>query len=80
MTYFHFYDLIIEIIHFEYFTLLSQESLFQKSDEIDHYIIQKGLSKSYKSTCFKWTYELSGNDYGVALLSKSYLTVTGIII
>ena len=29
---------------------------------------------------FKWTYRLSGNDYRVATLSKSYLITTGITI
>ena len=34
------------------------------------------LSKKVKkSACFKWTYELSGNDYRADALSKSYLTV-----
>ena len=28
---------------------------------------------------FKWKYRLSGNDYKVAAVSKSYLTVLGII-
>ena len=29
-------------------------------------------------TRFKWTYGFSGNDYKVATLTKSYLTVIGI--
>ena len=37
------------------------------------------LPNSKKSACIKWTYGLSGNDYSVAALSKSYLTVIGII-
>ena len=37
-----------------YCTLLSYESLFQKSDECDNYVIQKFV---------KWTHELFGNDY-----------------
>ncbi len=35
------------------------------------------LSKSRK-IMYKWMYELSGNDYRVATLSKLYLSVTGI--
>ena len=35
--------------------------------------------KSKKSACLKWTYGLSGIDNRVAALSKSYLTVIGII-
>ena len=31
-----------------------------------------------KSACLKCTYGLSGNDYRVAILPKSYQTVTGI--
>ena len=31
-------------------------------------------------TCFKLAYRLSGTDYRIATLSKSYLTVTGITI
>ena len=34
---------------------------------------------SKKSTCLKWTYGHFGDDYRVAMLSKSYLTTTGII-
>ena len=37
------------------------------------------VKKSKKSVCFKWTYELFGNDYRVATLPKSYLIVIGII-
>ena len=37
------------------------------------------VKKNKKSACFKWTYILSGNDYRVAALSKSYLTVIRII-
>ena len=33
------------------------------------------LSKSKKSECFKWTYGLSGNEYRVDTLPKSYLIV-----
>ena len=33
------------------------------------------MQKSKKSACFIWMYGLSSNDYGVAALSKSYLTV-----
>ena len=42
------------------------------------YFINIILLKKLKSTCLKWTYEHSGNDYRVALLSKSYLTTTEI--
>ena len=35
-------------------------------------------SKSKKSTCLKRTYGHFGNDYRVATLSKSYLTIKGI--
>ena len=38
------------------------------------------LSKSKKSACFNWMYGLSGNDYKVATLPKSYLIVIGIIL
>ncbi len=41
-----------------------------KSDQSDNFI---------KKGCFKQTYELSGNDYRVAALLKSYLTDKGII-
>ena len=34
--------------------------------------------KIKKSACYKWMYGLSGNDYRVAVLSKSYLTVVEI--
>ena len=37
------------------------------------------VKKVKKSTCLKWTYGHSGNNYRVATLSKSYLTATGII-
>ena len=43
----------------------------KKSDESDNFNIQNLLSKSKKSTCFKWTYGLFGNDYRVAALSNS---------
>ena len=36
------------------------------------------VKKVKKSTCLKWTYGHSGNDYRVATLSKSYLITTGI--
>ena len=36
------------------------------------------VKKAKKSTCLKWTYGHSGNDYRVATLSESYLTTTGI--
>ena len=32
-----------------------------------------------KSTCFKWTYGLSGKDYRIVTLSKSYLAIKEII-
>ena len=35
--------------------------------------------KLKKSTCLKWTYGLSVNDYRVALLSNSYLASIGIL-
>ena len=35
--------------------------------------------KIEKSACFKWLYGLLGNNYRVATLPKSYLTVVGII-
>ena len=38
------------------------------------------MLKSYNATCLKWTYGLSGYDYRVVSLSKSYLTTTGITI
>ena len=38
------------------------------------------LSKSKKSTCLKWTYEHSGNDYRFTMLFKSNLITTGIAI
>ena len=40
---------------------------------------KKLLSKKLKPACFKWTYGLSSNDYRDATLSKSYITVTVII-
>ena len=39
-----------------------------KSD--DHNIQKFGVKKVKKSTDFKWTYGLSGNDYIVATLPK----------
>ncbi len=36
------------------------------------------VKKVKKSTCLKWTYEHSGNDYRVAMLYKLYLTTSGI--
>ena len=41
------------------------------------YLLQNWLTdlKVKKSACFKLTYGLSGDDYRVAALSKSYLTV-----
>ena len=35
---------------------------------------------SFKILEFKWTYALSGNDYRIATLSKSYIMITEIII
>ena len=37
------------------------------------------VEKGYKTTYFKWTYGLSGNNMRVVTLSKPYLTVAGII-
>ena len=37
------------------------------------------LTKSKKTACVKCMYGLTGNYFRVATLSKSYLTVTGII-
>ena len=48
--------------------------MFQKSFELDDYITQ-----NVKISIFKWAYGLSGNDYRVVMLSKSYLTTTEII-
>ena len=43
---------------------------------LDH--IKIFVKKVKKSTCLKWTYGNFGNDYRVATLSKSYLTISGI--
>ena len=59
--------------------MLQYESVFQKSDEYDYYTIQNFFCQKSKLTeCFKWTYGLSGNDYRVATLPKSYLIDIGI--
>ena len=42
------------------------------------YLVVLGI-KIIKIKCFKLTYGLSDNDYRVAKLPKSYLTVTGSI-
>ena len=53
-----------------------QESFFQISDEKDKIIIQNVVvKKAKKSVCRKWTNGLSDNDYGVATLSKSHITI-----
>ena len=41
--------MIIEMPLLKYCTLLSKESLFQKSDEKDNYIIQKVVIKKVKN-------------------------------
>ena len=38
------------------------------------------MLKKLKLACLKWTYGHSGNNYRVAMLSKLYLSTTGIII
>ena len=53
--------------------MLPYRTVFQKSDK------RLLLKKLKKTTCFKWTYGHYGNDYRVAMLSESYLTVIGII-
>ena len=42
------------------------------------YILRGHKNLCLKSTCLKWTYEHSGYDYRVAMLSKAYLTTAGI--
>ena len=37
------------------------------------------IKSKKKSTCLKWTYGHSGNDYRVTTLSKSYLNTTILI-
>ena len=52
-------------------TLLFQESNFKKIN---------GINVVRKTACLKWTFYVHfSNDYRVGTLSKSYLTVTGII-
>ena len=41
---------------------------------------KKIYKKKWKLACFKWPYGIFGNDYRVATLSVSYLSVKGIII
>ena len=68
----------------EYMILFKDIFTFLRLDTknaFKHHIYRKIIScKNLLSEKLKWTYELSSNDYRVGTLSKSYLTVTGIII
>ena len=50
--------------------ILSYESLFQKSDENDNFIIQNCCQKSKRITCFKLIFGLSVKCYRVAMLEQ----------
>ncbi len=68
------------MLRLKHCTLMLQESVYQKYDELDNFNIQKFVAKKVKKTaCFKWAVGLFHNDYRVAALSKAYLTVIGII-
>ena len=55
-----------------------QKPLLNKDNNI-HKIEAKN-KRTLISTCFKWAHGLSGNDYRVETLPKSYLIVIGIIL
>ena len=66
-----FLELDYRVASLEYCSLMSSESIYQKSH-------QKFVFKKVEKLMFKWMYGHSGNAYRVATLSKLYLTTTGI--
>ena len=72
------FDLILKVIN--HFILLRRNLKHEKNFSV--LFVSSGHlppSKSnFLTTCLKWTYKHSGNDYRVATLSKSSLTTTEI--